>query len=152
MLFGDDSVRRLTAETLASAKGAPSHHELCDALASSNAIAKKVARESLAPLPTFTRLADAAMDAMRAVWTELTHDKEEQAPDIQKLVRSAELQSKLELLHTTSKAWLRAPGRSALPHAQGADELAEAMRDATSPLQQLRPLSKHHDQHASCRR
>jgi hypothetical protein len=152
VLFGDDSVRRLTAETLASAKGARSHHELCDALASSNAIAKKVARESLAPLPAFTRLADAAMDAMRALWTELNHDKEVQAPGIQKLVRSAELQSKLELLHTTSKAWLRAPGRSAFPHAQVADELAEAMRGATSPLEQLRALAKHHDQHGGGRR
>jgi hypothetical protein len=98
VLFGDDSVRRLTAETLASAKGARSHHELCDALASSNAIAKR-SLASLAPLPAFTRLADAAMDAMRALWTELNHDKEVQAPGIQKLVRSAELQSKLELLH-----------------------------------------------------
>ena len=152
VLFGDDSVRRLTAETLASAKGARSHPELCDALAGSDAIAKKIARESLAPLPAFTRLADAAMDAMRALWAELNRDQEAQAPGVQKLVRSAELQSKLEQLHKMSKAWLRAPGRSAFPHAQVADRLAEAMRGATSPLEQLRALAKHHDQHGGGRR
>mgnify|MGYP000178482945 FL=1 len=151
-LFGDDSVRLLTAETLASAKSARSHPELCEALASSDSIAKKIAPESLAPLPAFTRLADAAMDAMRALWAELNRDQEAQAPGVQKLVRSAELKLKLEQLHTTSEAWLKAPGRSAFPHAQVADQLAEAMRGATSPLEQLRALAKHHDQHGGGRR
>lgn len=151
-LFGDDSVWRLTAKTLASAKSARSHPELCEALASSDSIAKKLARESLAPLPAFTHLADAAMHAMRTLWEEINHDEEKQAPAVQKLARSAELQSTLEQLHKTSEAWLKAPGRSSFPHAQVADQLAEAMRGATSSLEQLRALARHHEQHGGGRR
>ncbi len=52
---------------MAGAKGVKSHSDLCDTLASSNALSKKIEPRSLAPLPAFSRFADAAMHAMRGL-------------------------------------------------------------------------------------
>jgi hypothetical protein len=151
-LFGADSVHRVTAEVLASAKGARSHADLCDALAASGTLSKKVEPASLAPLPAFSRLADSAMHAMRALWNEINHDGEKQAPTVEKLARSSDLQSKLSQLRDASVAWLSAPARSRFPHEQVVTRLAEAMDGAATPSDQLRALAKHHHEHGGGRR
>lgn len=151
-LFGAGSVRRVTAEVLAGAKGAQSHPELCDALANSTALAKKLEPASLALFPAFTRLADAAMGAMRALWVEINHDGEKQAPTIEKLARSTELQSRFGQFRAASDAWLSAAGRSTFPHEPVATRLAEVMNSAASPIEQIRALVNHHHEYGGGRR
>lgn len=151
-LFGADSVRRTTAEVLASARDARSHPELCDALAESATLARKIEPALLASLPVFTRLADTAMHAMRGLWNEMNTDDRAQAPTVEKLARSTELQSRFDQLRTSSEAWLSAPGRSTFPHEQIATRLAEAMSGAYSPSKQIRALARHHHEYGGGRR
>jgi len=151
-LFDAGSIRRLTAEVLANAKAARSHTDLCDALANSSALSKKLDPASVASLPAFSRFADAAMHAMRGLWDQINHDEAKQAPTVEKLARSTELQSRFDLLRDASAAWLRAPGRSVFPHDHLVTRLAEAIRDAASPLDQLRALERHHHERGGGRR
>jgi hypothetical protein len=152
VLFSAESTRRVTAEALASAKGVSSHADLCDELANSSVLSKKVEPASLAPLPAFSRFADAAMHAMRGLWSEINHDEAKQAPAVENLARSAELRSRLDSVQGAGAAWLRAPGRSVFPHDHAITRLAEAMRDAVSPVDQLRALARHHHEHGGGRR
>lgn len=151
-LFSTESTRRVTAKALANAKGAKSHADLCDALASSSELSKKLEPASLAPLPSFSRLADAAMHAMRGLWSEINHDGEKQAPEVTKLARSKDLTSRLGLVRDAGAAWLRAPARSTFPHDPVVTRLAEAIRDAATPVDQLRALARHHHEHGGGRR
>lgn len=151
-LFAADSIRRMTAEVLAGAKTAKMHAELCEALANSSMLAKKIAPVSLASLPAFTRFADAAMLAMRALWREVNHDDNRQAPSVRKLASSADLQARFSQLRDAGNAWLKTPSRSSFPHEQVATQLAEAMRGAKTPSEQLRALARHHHEHGGGRR
>lgn len=152
VLFSYDSIRRVTAKVLASAKHATSHAELCDALANSSALAKKLAPSSLETLPFFTRFADASMHAMRELWRELNHDDEMQAPTANKLARSSELSTRLNIVRETGIAWLSAPGRSTFPHDDIITRLAMAMQAAKKPIDRLRALAEHHYTHGGGRR
>ena len=151
-LFDAGSIRRLTAEILANTKAARTHTDLCDAIADSSALSKKLDPASVASLPAFSRFADASMNAMRGLWDQINHDEAKQAPTIENLVRSTELQSRFDLLRDASVAWLRAPGRSVFPHDHLVTRLAEAMRDAARPLDQLRVLERHHHERGGGRR
>ena len=151
-LFSDDSTRRVTAEALANAKGTRSHADLCDVLANSSALSKKLGPASLAPLPSFSRFADAAMHAMRGLWDEINHDDAKQDPAVKTLARSTELQSRLSLVRDAGLAWLGAPGGSAFPHDHVVTQLAEAMRAARTPVDQLRALAEHHHKYGGGRR
>lgn len=151
-LFGDDSARRVTAKVLASAKSARSHADLCDALANSSELAKELGSTSLEPLPTFSRFADAAMDAMRGLWKETTHDAEKQAPHVEKLARLVELKDRFERLREEANKWQRSPGLDAFPHGHIITQLAEAMKSAKTPADQIRVLTKHHHEHGGGRR
>lgn len=151
-IFAQGSARRVTAEVLAGAKTARTHAELCDALAASTALAAKLEPASLAALPAFTRFADAAMHAMRGVWSAINDDDAEQAPDVETLARSPDLRERLDRLGAVGAAWLRAPGRSTFPHARVVTRLAEATQAATTTAEQLRVLSRHHVEHGGGRR
>jgi hypothetical protein len=146
-IFASGSTRRVTAEVLASARSARTHAELCDALASSSALSNKVGPSSLAPLPSFTRFADAAMQAMRTLWTEINHDDAKQAPAVETLARSTELRDGFDRLRDEAAGWLRAPGRSTFPRESVVSRLADAMLAAVTPAEQLRALSKHHNEY-----
>jgi hypothetical protein len=150
-LFAVDSTRRVTAEVLANAKAAKSHADLCDALANSSALSKRLEPALIASLPAFSRFSDAAMHAMRGLWVQINHDEAGRAPTVEKLVRSTELQLRFDLLRETSAAWLSAPGRSVFPHDHVVTRLAGAMREAARPLDQLRSLSRHHHEHGGGR-
>jgi hypothetical protein len=152
VLFGANSIRRVTAEVLASAKQARTHADLCDVLANSNALKKKIEPALLALLPAFTRFADAAMDAMRGLWSEINNDDTKQAPTVKKLARSSGLRLGLERLRAASDSWLRTPGRDAFPHNPVVNQLAESMRDAKTLVAQLGMLARHHHQHGGGRR
>jgi hypothetical protein len=108
-LFDTGSIRRVTAGVLANAKAARSHTDLCAALANSSALSKKLEPASVASLPAFSRLADAAMHAVRGLWDQINHDETKQSPTVEKLARSTELQSRFDLLRDASVAWLCAP-------------------------------------------
>jgi len=154
-LFDNDPVRSATADVLASAKDAHSHAALCDALARSTTLAKKiVGNASLVPLPAFTRLADAGMDAMRKLWDEIRpyYKNEKDAPTTEELSEKRELRNKLGKLRKQSKAWLDAPGRDTFRHDHIATQLAQTMYDAGKPIDQLRALAKHHEEHGGGRR
>lgn len=151
-LFGDDSIRRVTAEVLAKAKGAKSHLDLCQALASSSELSKKLAAASLAALPAFSRFADASMHAMRGLWNEINHDDTKQSPPIEKLAQVPELQSRFDELRQAGEAWLSAGARTAFPHGQPVTQLATAMRAAATPVDELRALATHHYERGGGRR
>lgn len=151
VLFSADSTRRVTAEVLAGAKDVKSHAELCDILASSSRLAAKIAPASLAPLPAFTRLADAAMDVMRTLWNEINQDTEDQAPTFEKLTRSDALPKKFKLLNDASRVWLAVADRKAFPHERVATQLAQAQLNAGSLTDQIKALTKHHHEHGGGR-
>ncbi len=151
-LFAEGSTRRVTAEVLASAKAPRNHAELCDALANSSALSKKLDPASLVLLSDFTRFADAAMDAMRRLWNEINHDEAKQAPDIERLALSTELRLGFDQLRAAGDAWLNSRNRSHFPHAQVVTQLADAMCDARTPIEQLRALARHHYVHGGGRR
>ncbi len=151
-LFSDESIRRVTAETLAGAKRPTSHADLCDTLANSCALSTALEPRSLAPLPAFTRFADAGMHAMRGLWNDINHDGTDQAPPLDRLARSAELRIRLGMVREAGAAWLSAPGRSVFPHDYVITRLAESMRSATAPIDQLRALGLHHHEHGGGRR
>lgn len=150
VLFSDESIRRVTAEALAAAKGVSSHAELCEALANSSRLSKKIDPQLLAPLPAFTRFADASMHVMQGLWIEINHDDAKQA--VETLARSSELRARLDMARQTGAAWLRAPGRGAFPHDHVITRLAEAMQAATTPIEQLRAIAHHHYEHGGGRR
>jgi hypothetical protein len=150
-LFGADSIRGITAEVLASAKYAKSHADLCDALASASILGRELGPRKLAPLPAFSRFADAAMDVMRGLWDAINSDDVEQAPPVQQLVRSTQLQVQLEQLREASHVWLKTPARSDFPHQHVVTLLAEAVRRATTQVEQLRALAQHHQVHGGGR-
>jgi hypothetical protein len=147
VLFGSSSTRGITVDVLANAKQARTHSDLCDALANSGKLSEKIA-----PLPAFSRFADAAMHAMRELWDEINADEAEQAPSIEKLARSPNLQSSLARARELGSEWLRAPGRSDFPHHPVVTHLAQTMRDARNPLDQLRTLARHHHERGGGRR
>ena len=151
-LFGNGSVRQMTAEVLAGAKTARSHAELCDALATSTMLAKKLGPASLVLLPAFTRLADAAMLAMRVLWNAINQGGETPAPTIQKLARATDVSESFRQLQAASTAWLKMPNRHTFPHHQVVTDLAEGMRRTTSSAQQIQALTKHHHEHGGGRR
>lgn len=151
-LFGAGSVRRLTAKVLAEAGTARSHAELCDALATSAALASKLEPASLRLLPAFTRLADAAMHAMRMLWNAINQDRETQTPTIKKLAHAADMPESFGQLQTACTAWLAIPNRHTFPHNQIVTQFAEGMRRATSLTQQIQALAKHHHVHGGGRR
>lgn len=151
-LFHDASSRRVTAEILASAKTARSHTDLCAALADSNEIKKLIEPAAAALLPAYFHLADTAMHAMRELWKRIIRDKATQTPSSKKLSGCPELQSGLDCLRNASMAWLREPGRSMFRHDQVVTSLAEGMQNAARPLDQLRALARHHEQHGGGRR
>ena len=147
VLFGAGSVRRITVEALAAGKGASSHADLCDAFASSGTLSKMIGATLLAPLPAFTRFADASMHAMRGLWAEINHDGTTAAPDVAKLARSSELRARLDMVRERGAAWLRAPGRGTFPHEHVVTRLAESTQSARTPSEQLRALARHHSEH-----
>lgn len=151
-LFSDTSIRRTTAEVVAAAKSATSHADLCDALANSGELSKQLKPGALAPLPAFTGFADAAMRAMRVLWNELNHDDEKQTPAIGTVARSTELRSSLDHLREMAHIWLGAPGRSDFRHDDVVSRLATTIQDASTALDQLRALAKHHYEHGGGRR
>jgi hypothetical protein len=151
-LFAIDTTRRVTAEVLASAKSARSHADLCEALANSSSLARVLDSTSLAPLPAFSRFADAAMDAMRKLWKEINQDAQKQAPPVEKLVRSADLKLRFERLREEGGKWLNSAGRSAFPREHIVTQLAEAMSNAAALSDQVRTLSRHHHEHGGGRR
>lgn len=151
-LFAAGSARRVTAEVLASAKAAKSHIDLCDALAASTVLATKSEPASLAPLPSFTRVADAAMHAMRGVWNEINHYDAKQAPTVTKLASSTDLQARFDGLRGAANAWMQSKSRSTFPHENVVTRLAEAMLAAANPADQLRALSTHHFEYGGGRR
>lgn len=153
-LFPADSIRRITADVLASVHSAKSHADLCEALAQSSEIAEKLKLEnaSLAALPAFSRFADAAMSAMRGLWDEISRDGEKQAPSVEKLARSPAIKVSLERLREVADTWLCSQGRGAFPHERNVTQLAEAMRKAATCSEQVRVLSRHHHDNGGGRR
>lgn len=151
-LFGDDSIRRVTANVLASSKGARTHADLCDSLANSNVLSEKLGRASLASLPAFTRFADAAMVAMRMLWEEINHDEVKQTVAIDTLARSSELKLIFDQLRNAGETWLNTPDRNGFPHEQIVTKLADAIEKASTSSDQIRALAKHHYEHGGGRR
>jgi len=148
-VFAKDSVRLKTAKILADAKTARTHAEICDALAADALAAKP--QTSLAFLPAFTRLADASMDAMRALWRQINQDANSQTSTIETIAKSMD-GSSLRQLRETGAAWLKLNKRSDFPHERVVTALAESLAKAKAPADQIRALSQHHGEFGGGRR
>lgn len=152
LIFDRASTRLATAEALASATHARSHAELCDALAAAPALAAKLPPEALAPLPAFTRFADAAMHAMRTVWARVNADAQTQSPSVTVLARAETVRDGLAEARALGLAWLQAPGRHAFAQDGVVTRLAEALRDAPDTPARVRALVLHHQHYGGGRR
>lgn len=152
VLFSPESTRRVTAEVLAKAKGASSHADLCDVLANSKSLSKQIEPKSLASLPAFTRFADASMHVVREVWNEIKpyYRNSKDAPTVAKL--AVDLCSSLENIRETAAVWLKSRDRLVLPHVRVVTELAKTMKVATTPIDQLQALARHHEVYGGGRR
>lgn len=152
LIFAPESVRRVTTELLAGVRDPETHADLCDTLANSIRLSKLIAPELLALLPVFSRFADAAMHAMRGLWSEINHDDIRQAPAVDKLARSSELCDRLDKVRETGGVWLRMRNHSVFPHGHVVTELAQAMRGTKTHIERLRALALHHHKHGGGRR
>jgi hypothetical protein len=152
VLFPDSSLRRTAANALAAARLATSHAEVCDVLATSQALAKAHGPAALAPLPSFTRFADAAMHAMRGLWKEVNADPEKQAPSIESVARSAELGRRLEVARDAGQAWLNTAARIGFPYEAAITRLATSLNGARDITAMVRALVLHHAEHGGGRR
>lgn len=152
VLFGEQSILRIAALELARAKSVSSHGDLCAVLATSRELSKTVGDASLALLPEFSHFADATMHAMRGLWGELNRHGEKQAPPIADLARLSDLRHRFDQLRAAGDRWLRVPGRDRLAHGYVVTRLAEAMRDAATPIRQITALVHHHHEFGGGRR
>ena len=154
VLFELSSVRRVTAEVLAGVRVDQDHSDVCDHLAGSEKLALYLGSESLAPLPLFSRFADAAMHAMRGAWEELVAAGE-QAPqpvEVRKLAKASLVADRLERVQELGAAWLQSPTRAGFQHGSVPTHLAQAIVTARTPTARLLALVRHHDCHGGGRR
>ncbi|SCC93599.1 conserved hypothetical protein [Thiomonas sp. X19] len=142
-IFDKDSTRLKMAEIVARAENAKTHAEICDVLA-------KNFPDTLSSLPAFTRFADAAMDAMRAMWIQINQNKDSQTPTIDSIAGSMKSNGLEPLLKAGREwcAWLKSNQQSGFP--KGHDvvtALAESLSKAKTPTDQIRALSLHHEEY-----
>jgi hypothetical protein len=152
LLFAPDATRRISAEVLARARGADSHAALCDILANSDSLARKIVPGSLVPLPAFSRFADAAMHAMRGIWAGINRAAGHQNPDMSDISNSAEVRGRLEKAREAASAWLRPSARFSFQGHELVSGLAEALQRALTPIDQLQAFVHHHREHGGGRR
>lgn len=152
-VFPSNSVRKLAAEILSKAN-ARSHAELCDVLAESNDLSTLVSPASLKTLPTFTRFADAAMAAMQMLWQQINQNDNNQTPTIQTISTSENVKSSLKQTRQAGDDWLSfgLMEKKTLPRESVVTELAQAMKVAKTPVDQIRALAKHHEKYGGGRR
>ena len=144
LLFDKTSVRYTTATELAKAKNPKSHLDLCLHLAESSQLKDRVSPELLQLLPVFSRFADAAMDAMRALWNEVSNDGTQQSPELVNVAKSAELAHALEQLNAAASLWLQTQGADRFPHSRVVTELASSIQRAGTVLEGVQALLAHH--------
>lgn len=147
VLFPADSTRRRTAQLLAKATGARSHTELCDALAAAGHCGGR-----LAPLPAFTRFADAAMHATRLLWAAAHQDATTSTPAIAQLARAGELSDGFDAARQAAAIWLETPSRSDFPHTDVVTRLARSLTANMGTADHVSALVRHHHEHGGGRR
>lgn len=152
VLFSEGSIRRVVANALADVKSATSHLDLCNQLANNVELKKIVGLELLELLPAFSRLADAAMHAMRGLWAKINQDGETPIQKIEEISNWDVLEPLFEQLKQASEGWLGLEKRRSFPHGEVATKLAEAMCGAKTPLAQLKALAQHHHEYGGGRR
>jgi hypothetical protein len=152
LLFAPGTTRRISAEVLANAHGAGSHADLCDLLANSDRLAREIVSRSLAPLPAFSRFADAAMHAMRGIWAGINRAAGHQNPDMSDISNSAVVRDGLEKAREASSAWLRSSTQFSFQGHEVVSRLAKALQRASTPTEQLQAFTHHHREHGGGRR
>lgn len=144
--------RRLVAE-LAAAASAGSHQKLVRALVTTlSPHLEAEERPRLSPLPAFSALADAGVDAMVEAWEALRPPN----PPSSTTAEVAELhdcRAALEALQETACLWRSAKGEKNRPTLTSVAALADRVgRPRLAPLQVLRALLEHHAEHGGGRR
>jgi hypothetical protein len=151
-LFAPGSIRHATARVLAEARDGTSHDELCDALAASSELRSLLAPHALAPLPSFTRLADAGTNALRTLWNELASNTQGPTLSFTDLARSQALRDDLDELGNAATRWLAAPAHEHFPQAAAPTRLARALAAAEARIDRLLALAAHHTEHGGGQR
>lgn len=115
------------------------HCDLCDLVARN--LKTDSGAEELKVLPHFSRLADAGVDAMDAVWGELSGE-----PQCQVRSASSRVAGLLDHLSTASKAWkkldVQCPAGEAVVR-----RFATSICEARSDQERLLALIQHHEQY-----
>lgn len=141
-LFGESPRarrRRLTAGALARSTAAD-HTSLCAELAA--ALASEEDGAVLASIPHLTRLADAGIDAMNAVWNELIAREDEPRVAVSVLGRRPAVRDACTALADAARQWT-ATRRVWVRHIERADRLASSVSHRSVP-DILDGLLQHH--------
>ena len=146
-LFPEKHRRSEVARLLAEVQPGARHVDLCDLLARAPVLKASESGPLLVTLPAFTRLADAGMDVMRALWSVVGASQEAAGPEVADLASAPELQQPLSRLTESARAWNARADTPTLPAGTAAMALASAMATARSPGEQLRSLARHHELH-----
>jgi hypothetical protein len=146
-LFPAGSRRRLVAQLLAEVPSGSRHEDLCRHLARAGALRGTESGPLLVSLPDFTRLADAGMDAIRAVWAGICRSTDARGPTVADLASDTNVLTSLQRLEQASVAWAANTASATVPHGVPAAALAQTMTTTRSPSERLRALARHHETH-----
>ncbi|WP_147444393.1 MULTISPECIES: hypothetical protein [Corallococcus] len=146
-LFPKDHRRLVVARVLKGVEPGSRHVDLCDLLAADSVLRASDAGPLLATLPAFTRLADAGMEAMRALWAAIGASDQAGGPEVADLASAPEIQQPLSRLVESSRTWNAREDLATLRAGEASVVLASAMAGARTPGDQLRALARHHELH-----
>lgn len=146
-LFPKDHRRLVVARALRGVEPGSRHVDLCDLLARDPVLMSSGAGPLLATLPAFTRLADAGMDAMRALWAAVGASDQAGGPEVADLASVPALQQPLLRLVESSRTWNARPDTAMMRAGETVVLLAGAMAGARTAGEQLRALARHHELH-----
>jgi len=144
LIFGQDAAgdKRLTIVQSIAKSGATDHVSLCQYLSQHFSSDPTIAR-----LATFSRLADAGLDAMNYINEALKREPKVALADI---ARGGAAKEVCKALQAVAQAWLEVQAGSAaqattLRHADTADRFAQTMAASAVPLDCFRQLLRHHE-------
>lgn len=144
IIFGNDPAgkKRLTIVQSIANSGATDHGSLCQYLSQHFSSDPTIAR-----LATFSRLADAGLDAMNYINEALNREPKVALADV---ARGGAAKEVCKALQAAAQAWLSVQAGSTaqattLRHADAADRFAQTMAASAVPLDCFRQLLRHHE-------
>jgi len=148
-----DSERRRTVAEAAVRSEAATHAELCRDVV--RALLPKLGRDEaarLAPIVPFTKLADAGVDAMVAIWQALKNAIDGPAIDLAELAKDHAVRTAMDQLVRSCETWRTTAKKAEATLLLSAHALAAAVTSKASPRTRLGDLLLHHHERGGGRR